>query len=426
MKNKLKLDGRRSKVKTGFLLLLFFLFPLSFSVAQLASGTDPEQVADKAVEAWLAREPFNPYAVIGSSSDDIGAACTDLGENLINPAPPAGTVVNFDNRELVEPDLSDSTTEPEPATQTNLETVDTENGATAGEAATQTLEPDATASEPVLSERVYSYPASYPSGQLVIVEAKLSQTAGGWRADDVAIRLDTEQLEGMFAAYSAVQTPLGYGIFTLFSIAFITLVFLPSSFLRRWLTEGWTYTLQHRRTVIFSVALLYGLFALGYMTGTVLPAACGNVFAGLIGRNLDSIGVLDALASGNVARLSSLIFFQNFTFGAFTTTFIPASVLALPAYLFNGARFYFLAIVFGFQGFANFFDVSKAIILFAVELMAYIMVTAGGGMMLLTLIREGFSGFRSGYRKLLMMLPIAALLLIIGAWYEAAVILFVP
>lgn len=407
------MSKRLNRDACWLLLSLWFIFSFaSLAAAQLATGSDPEQVADAAIQTWLEREPFSPYAVIGSSGENLDAACISLGENLINPAPPTGTVVNFDNRELVEPDTDNALT---PTSE-----IDELTGTQAPAASSP-----GESTETVLSERTYSYPASFPSGQLVIVEAKLTETAAGWQANEVAIRLD-EQLEGMFASYEAVQSPVGYSIFTLFSIALIALLFVPGSFIRRWLAEAWGYTVQHRRTVIFSVVLLYGFFALGYITGTYLPDACGNVFAGLIGRNLDNIGVLDALASRNVARLSSLIFFQNFTFGAFTTTFIPASVLALPAYLFNSLRFYTLAIVFGFQGFADFFSVVKTLILFAIELMAYIMVTAGGGMMLLTLIREGFGGFRKGYRKLLMMLPVAMLLLVIGAWYEAAVILFLP
>jgi hypothetical protein len=44
-------------------------------------------------------------------------------------------------------------------------------------------------------------------------------------------------------------------------------------------------------------------------------------------------------------------------------------------------------------------------------------------MLLATLIREGFGGFRRAFRKLTMTLPIAFLLLVIGAWYEAAIII---
>ena len=55
--------------------------------------------------------------------------------------------------------------------------------------------------------------------------------------------------------------------------------------------------------------------------------------------------------------------------------------------------------------------------------MAYVLVTAGGGMLLVTLIRGGFPAFRLAFRKLTLMLPIAFLLLVIGAWYEAAIII---
>ena len=44
-------------------------------------------------------------------------------------------------------------------------------------------------------------------------------------------------------------------------------------------------------------------------------------------------------------------------------------------------------------------------------------------MLLVTLVRKGFSNFRLALRKLTMMVPFALLLLVIGAWYEAAVLI---
>ena len=62
-------------------------------------------------------------------------------------------------------------------------------------------------------------------------------------------------------------------------------------------------------------------------------------------------------------------------------------------------------------------------VLIVVELSAYVLVTAGGGMLLVTLVRKGFGSFRLALRKLTMMVPLAFLLLVIGAWYEAAVLI---
>jgi hypothetical protein len=99
-----------------------------------------------------------------------------------------------------------------------------------------------------------------------------------------------------------------------------------------------------------------------------------------------------------------------------------ALLFAVPAYFLNAIRFYVIGIPFGYQGFGSFFEVVLALILFVVELMAYVLITAGGGMFLITLIRQGFKGLNLAFRKLAMMLPIAMLLLVIGAWYEALVI----
>jgi hypothetical protein len=175
--------------------------------------------------------------------------------------------------------------------------------------------------------------------------------------------------------------------------------------------------------VWFTVALLYGLFAIGFVTGQNLSEVCAQLFLNFFQASLEEIGAGEATASLNIARLATVIFFQNFTFGAVISTFGMALLFGIPAYFLNAIRFYVIGIPFGYQGFGGLLELLLALILFVVELMAYVLITAGGGMLLITLIRQGFKGLNLAFRKLAMMLPIAMLLLVIGAWYEALVII---
>ena len=63
------------------------------------------------------------------------------------------------------------------------------------------------------------------------------------------------------------------------------------------------------------------------------------------------------------------------------------------------------------------------IILLVLELTSYFLVIAGGGILLVSVIREGFGGFSKGVRRLALMLPFALILLLVGAWYESSLII---
>jgi hypothetical protein len=62
-------------------------------------------------------------------------------------------------------------------------------------------------------------------------------------------------------------------------------------------------------------------------------------------------------------------------------------------------------------------------VLIVIELTAYFLVVAGGGMLLVTIVRQGFGAFGLALRKTTHMLLVAGVLLLIGAWYEVAIIL---
>ena len=371
------------------LLLVLVLFG-SFAVAQPAANdidvsevevseaalSGSAEVADSAVATWLEQDTREAREQILAVGSDVDEVCRRLESFVLSPPPPTGTSVTFEDRQVLE------------ATDTSA---------------------------------LYSYPASFDNNGLAIVEARLSKENGVWQAEQVGINLSASA-ESLNSMSSTVQSPFSYVFFSLFSVALLVLLFRPGSLIRRWLTEGVGYLREHRGATIFSLLFFYGSFVAGYAAGTTLSDVCSAAMQNYIVQSLDSLGIVDAVTSQNTARLATAIFFQNFTFGAFATTFIPASLLAIPAYLFNGPRLFFLAMFIGDRGLGGPFGATLSIILYIVELLAYALVAAGGSMMLITLIREGFSGLSRGYRKLIMMLPLAMLILVIGAWYEAAII----
>ncbi len=347
----------------------FIWFSLVFVLAQ----TTPEELSDNAVKEWQAQKVPTMTELASLSTDQV---CVELPKMLYGA--PQGLDVNLNDRQALElPEGSP----------------------------TNTLR--------------FSYPASQPGDIVGTVRVTLTQEEGkDWHVSNVRYfpELGTDPLRDW------LSSTFGALFFTLFS-ALIIYLSIRKSFFRTWLTEAWGYIKEHRRTVIFTIALLYGLFGLGYFAGTSLSQPCGDLLGNLVQQSIEQLGVADKANSGNILGLSAAIFYQNFTFGAFFTTYVPALLFGIPAYLFNGSRFFALALLFGYSGLGSFLNAFLALILFLIELMAYIIVTAGGGMLLITLIKGGFKAFRLGYRKLVMMLPVAMLLLIIGAWYETLIIL---
>ena len=267
---------------------------------------------------------------------------------------------------------------------------------------------------------VIGYPASVgeTTGQVEVALRPVDVGSVGaadeqeWEAGRVRFNVldgDSRVLPAFF------DSPLAGWVFIAFSLLLLFAFFRPN-FFRNWLYLGWQAILEHRRLVIGTSILLYGLFALGLMTGLALPEACIDMATELIVGNLQTIGVVEFLSSGDVIGTAAVTAAWNFVMGAFSTTFIPALLFGIPAYLFNALRFFGLAIPF-----AGVFEPSLILHLptLIIELMAYIIVTAGGGMLLVTLIKKGFRALPEGLRKLWLMLPIALVLLVIGAWYES-------
>ena len=354
------------------LLALFLLALLSPALAQTegpVSGAVPETVADEAVGAWLDNTSPGLLSLAGLPPDEL---CTQLSGFLQNPPSPEGTSVNIDDRRELEAD-----------------------------------DPDI---------RRYSYPAALPNDQLAVVEVTLQREGDLWRTEEVGFRPpDTTSFRDV------LQTrPAGW-LFALFSLALLYALVRPS-FVRRWLGEGGEVLRAHRGLVVGTVIALYGLFGLGVVLGanTTLPASCEAAIASFLQTSLEDLGAVQAYGSGDVARAAVVTFYQNFVFGALLTSFSLAFLFGVPAYLLNGSRFFTLGALFGLSGGVTPLALLFILGLLAIELMAYILVTAGGGIFLVTLIRKGFGGYREGFRGLLLTLPIALVLLVIGAWYEAA------
>lgn len=346
------------------LVLLWFL-----SLALGQSGPNPENVADEAVQRWQEREQLDVMTLANLPPADM---CEELLAFVQDPPPPQGIRVNLADRlELPQEDEA---------------------------------------------RRLYSYPAAVGDTRLEVVEVTLAEANGVWQAERVGLRLDAA---GVRLPALLRDPAAGWG-FIVFSVVTLFLA-LTQSWLRRWLEQGMAVMRQHKRIVIGTVIALYGAFLAGTLTGAGLPAECEAAFAGLIGSGLGTIGILEVAQRGDVAQLAAVITYWNFTMGTLLTTLLPAYLLAVPAYLINAVRFFALGIPFGFNLDPTLLALQAPVIV--LELLAYILVTAGGGIFLATLLRKGFGAYREGLTNLLLMLPLALLLLIAAAWYEAYLIL---
>lgn len=264
---------------------------------------------------------------------------------------------------------------------------------------------------------VVSYPASVgdTTGQVEVALRPTNDSAAPWEAGRVRFNVSDSSGGDNSLLPSVFDSPYIGWIFVLFSLVLIA-SFFRANFFRHWLYLGWQAILEHKRLVIITSVLIYGFFAFGLMTGFALPQACIDMSMELIGESLNTIGIVEHLQNGDVIKTAALTASWNFSMGAFSTTFIPALLFGIPAYLLNMGRMFILGIPF-----AGVFEPSLILHLptLIIEIMAYILVTAGGGMLLVTLIKKGFKGLPEGLRKLWLMLPVALVLIVIGAWYES-------
>lgn len=344
------------------------------SAAELTdSNADPlPERADAAVESWLDQEPLS---ITQLTRMDTEALCRELPALLSNPAPPPGTEVRLADR-------------------------------------TERLSDDP-------NERVFTYAAVRPGDQLDIVEVRLHQTNGEWTVEYVGFRSSLE-LTGMRAW---LQTPPASWLFVGFTLLVVLMLLNRDSVLRRWLRSAREVIKEHRRLVTITVIALYAIFGLGALTGSALPEVCEQAVLDVVSQAIGSLGATDAYGSGNVARAAATTYYQNFVVVTASVTFSLAAILGVPAYIFAAFSFFTQGIPFGLLGGGNALQLLGLFVLLLLELTSYFLVVAGGGMLLATIFRRREGALVQAYRKLLLMLPVAGVLLLIGAWYEALLII---
>ncbi len=360
------------------LLLGLCALLLPAAAAQGGSTRAPataEEAADEAVATWLARRPVSFEQLASLDAEQL---CRELPGIVTHPPPPEGTRVNLDDR------VERTTPEDEP-------------------------------------ERVFTYAASRAGGQLDVVEVRLRPAAEGegWETTSVGFR-STAELTGVRAW---LQTPVAAYFFIALSVLVVFLLARADSPLRRWLRSTRAAVAQHRRLVVATVLVLYGVFGLGVLTGTGLPDSCDVAIVEIVEGAITSLGATAAYGSGDVARAAAVTFYQNFVVVTLSVTFTLAALLGVPAYLYAAFSFYVQGVPFGMIGGGDPLQMLVVLIVVLLELTAYFLVVAGGGMLLATVWRGGFARLSEGFRKLLSTLPVALVLLLAGAWFEAAALI---
>jgi len=337
------------------------------------SGTlAAEDAADAAVTAWLARVPIGFDQL---SNLDVEQLCRELPGLVTAPPPPAGTTVRFDDR--VE----------RPVEEENV--------------------------------RVFTYAAVRPGDQLDVVEVRLELREGQWVDTRVGF-LSTTELTGVRAW---LQTPAASWLFIAFTVLMIVMLVNPASGLRRWLRAGRAAIAEHRRLVLITVIALFGMFGLGALSGSTLPESCNVAVLEIVESAITSLGATAAYGSGDVPRAAVTTFYQNFVVVTLSVTFTLSAILGIPGYIYAAFSFFVQGVPFGLVGGGTAIELLALVVLVLVELTAYFLVVAGGGMLLATVVRRGIGQLGAGFAKLLLMLPIAMLLLLVGAWYEAVILI---
>ncbi len=377
------------------LRLLILIFLLSFALAQEGQSTSQAQesseitnsqdsittpeadmisagiVADQAIADWLKKESPNFMTMASKSPEEV---CAELPALVQSPPPPKGTTVNIADRRVVE------------STETDI--------------------------------AKFTYPASLAGRNPQIIEVSLDKTEQGWQAKQVSVKIDLPN--SGFRDW--LQSRLASWLFIAFSVFVFYSLAVPS-FLRKWLLAAWNNIKEHKRIVIATVGFLASIFTVGVLTGMALPEACKESVHTVLLHLVGSVGATEAYGSGNIARAATITFYQNFGSVTLMVLYGSALLFGFPAYLISTLSFYIQGVPFGLLGGGNPIDMLITMIVIVLELSAYFLVVAGGGIFLATLIKKGFKGFSEGLNKLTLMLPVALVLLLIGAWFEAFMII---
>ena len=328
-------------------------------------------VADQAIADWLKKETPNFMTMANKSPEEV---CAELPDLVQSPPPPKGTTVNVADRRIVE------------GTKANT--------------------------------AKFTYPASLAGKNPQIVEVSLQKDEQGWQAEQVSVKIELPNS----GFRNWLQSKIASWLFIAFSIFVFYSLAVPS-FLRQWLGLAWANIKEHRRIVIATVGFLSSVFIVGVLTGMALPESCKDSIHTVLLHLVGSVGATEAYQSGSIPRAATITFYQNFASVTLMVLYGSALLFGFPAYLISTLSFYIQGVPFGLLGGGNPLDMLVTLIVIVLELSAYFLVVAGGGIFLATLIRKGFKGFSEGINKLTLMLPVALVLLLIGAWFEAFMII---
>jgi hypothetical protein len=330
--------------------------------------------------AWLETPQTDLFSLANRSPEEV---CAELPQLLVNPAPPGGSSVNFANRK------EQDTADPNIKRYTYAATLHVELfGRDAGE-------------------------------RLEVISVTVNKKGETWEAE----RISYQSLQQPDGLRQWLLTPTANALFIAFSFYVLFLLLRPKSYLRQWLVLGAAVIRGHRGIVIGTITALTLIFGLGMLTGRSLPANCQTAIGEILQTALSTLGATQAYGSENLATAATLTFYQNFGVVSLSLLFGLGLFFGFPAYLVSAVQFFTLGIPFGFMAGVGFGQWLFLIVLLLLELTSYFLVVAGGGILLVTVIRKGFKGFGEGVRNLALMLPFAMLFLLLGAWYEAIVVI---
>ncbi len=334
-------------------------------------GEDAGQVADAAIAVWLGQTPTSLTELAGRSPEEI---CSSLPGLVANPPPPSGTRVRVEERLPV----------------------------------TLEGEPDRAA---------FTY-AAVRSGELLdVVQVDLRRVDATWQVDRVGFRVENGD-----GGRPWLQTRGAAIAFVVFTLLVLLLLLRPSP-LRRALAASVLTIRRHRRTVLVTMVALYAVFTVGVLAGASLPDACDEAVLVVVQNATAELGAVDAYASGDLARAAVVTFYQNFVVVTFSVHFLLSLLMGAPTYLLAVPQFFLLGLPFGLLSDTTALALVPVVVLVGIELTAYFLVVSGGGIVLTTLFRRGFGAYPEAVRQAASLLVPAGLLLLIGAWYEAIVLI---
>ena len=355
---------------------LLTTFVAVFLVVQLPSLAHANEVpadiataADAAVEAWLNRPAVDLEVLASQTPEEI---CAQLPNLVASPPAPDSTTVVLEDRAL--------------------------------------------RSEAGLDSATVTYPAKIDPDRLAVVEVTLERVNGDWSATRVGFASEGGDPRA-WTGNRTIQT-----VFAVLSLLLVGLLARPGP-VRRVYAMGWDEFKRHRRLIIGTMLGGWALVAFGLSVGRDLPDACDEAILSVLEQTLTGIGAVAALESGNTVRAALLIFYQNYVVVSVTLLFGSSLLLGIPAYLIAGTSFFVQTVAFGALGVGGGpLALAAVAVLFVLEFTAYFLVVSGGGMLLVTLVRGGFAGLPLAYRRAVLTLPWAGLLLLVGAWYEALIL----